>query len=179
MPDTPEKDPVTAHSYATFFVVVSVFLIVTLVWALYNEFFGLRPWKSYQSEFARRYHSFLLKQIPKQKAAEKEILQSAEYQQLDQQLKTREDQVKDKAEEADKQIAVLDARFSALTETFTTARAYVATQVYEIEHTSLGGKSSLQKKLAKAIEGENYELAAQLRDEIKQMTPRAPGLSVT
>ena len=38
---------------------------------------------------------------------------------------------------------------------------------------------SLQKKLAKAIEGENYELAAQLRDEIKRMTPRTPGLSVT
>ena len=38
---------------------------------------------------------------------------------------------------------------------------------------------SLQKKLARAIEGENYELAAQLRDEIKRMTPRTPGLSVT
>ena len=44
----------------------SVLLMLTLVWALYNEFFGLRPWKSYQREFARRYHSFLLKQIPKQ-----------------------------------------------------------------------------------------------------------------
>ena len=48
-----------------------------------------------------------------------------------------EDQVKAKSEEADKQIAILDARFSAITETFTTARAYVATQVYAIEHTSL------------------------------------------
>ena len=38
---------------------------------------------------------------------------------------------------------------------------------------------TLQKKLAKAIEAENYELAAQLRDEIKRMTPRTPGLSVT
>ena len=38
---------------------------------------------------------------------------------------------------------------------------------------------SLQKKLAKAIEEENYELAAQLRDEIKRITPRIPGLSVT
>ena len=71
-----EKDPVTAHSYATFFVIVSVLLMLTLVWALYGEFFGLRPWKSYQREFARRYHSFLLKQIPKQNAAEKEILES-------------------------------------------------------------------------------------------------------
>ncbi len=149
MPDTPEKDPVTTTSLATLLVISSVLLMLTLVWALYYEFFGLRPWKSYQREFARRYHSFLLKQIPKQKIAEKEILESAEYQQLDQQLKTLEAQVKDQTEEADKQIAILDARFSALTDTFTTARAYVATQVYQIEHTSLDGQPSLQKKLAK------------------------------
>jgi protein arginine kinase activator len=37
----------------------------------------------------------------------------------------------------------------------------------------------LQKKLAKAIEQENFEEAAQLRDEIKQITPRGTGLGVT
>ncbi|MGB7769455.1 MAG: UvrB/UvrC motif-containing protein [Verrucomicrobiia bacterium] len=37
----------------------------------------------------------------------------------------------------------------------------------------------LQKKLAKAVEQENFEEAAQLRDEIKQVTPRGTGLSVT
>ncbi len=37
----------------------------------------------------------------------------------------------------------------------------------------------LQKKLAKAIDDENFELAARLRDEIKQMGPRGPGLNVT
>ena len=82
----------------------------------------------------------------------------AEYQQLDQQLRTLEAQVKDRGEEADKQIAILDARFSALTETFTTARAYVATQVYQIEHTSLSGKPSLQRKLAQ-YEAGPFELA--------------------
>jgi cytochrome c551/c552 len=158
LPDTPKKDPVTTSSLGTLLVISSALLMLTLVWALYNEFFGLRPWKSYQREFARRYHSFLLKQIPKQKAAEKEILESAEYQQLDQQLKTLEAQVKDQTEESDKQIAILDARFSALTETFTTARAYVATQVYQIEHTSLDGQPSLQKRLAK-YEAGPFELA--------------------
>ena len=37
----------------------------------------------------------------------------------------------------------------------------------------------LQKKLAKAIEEENFEQAAHLRDEIKQITPRGTGLTVT
>ena len=37
----------------------------------------------------------------------------------------------------------------------------------------------LQKKLAKAIDDENFEQAACLRDEIKQIGPRGPGLNVT
>ena len=38
---------------------------------------------------------------------------------------------------------------------------------------------SLQKKLDKAIKEENFEQAAQLRDEIKHITPRGTGLTVT
>jgi protein arginine kinase activator len=38
---------------------------------------------------------------------------------------------------------------------------------------------SLQKKLDKAIKEENFEQAAQLRDELKQLTPRGTGLTVT
>jgi protein arginine kinase activator len=37
----------------------------------------------------------------------------------------------------------------------------------------------LQKKLAKAIDDENFEQAASLRDEIKQISPRGSGLNVT
>jgi len=37
----------------------------------------------------------------------------------------------------------------------------------------------LQKKLDKAIKDEDFEQAAQLRDEIKQITPRGTGLTVT
>jgi protein arginine kinase activator len=38
---------------------------------------------------------------------------------------------------------------------------------------------SLQKKLAKAVEDENFEQAAQLRDEIKQMTARLASMPAT
>jgi protein arginine kinase activator len=37
----------------------------------------------------------------------------------------------------------------------------------------------LQKKLDKAIKEENFEQAAQLRDELKQLSPRGTGLTVT
>jgi protein arginine kinase activator len=38
---------------------------------------------------------------------------------------------------------------------------------------------SLQKRLARAIDDENFELAASLRDEIRLSSPRGPGLNVT
>jgi protein arginine kinase activator len=38
---------------------------------------------------------------------------------------------------------------------------------------------TLQKKLDKAIKEEDFEQAAHLRDEIKQITPRGTGLTVT
>jgi protein arginine kinase activator len=38
---------------------------------------------------------------------------------------------------------------------------------------------NLQKRLAKAIEDENFEQAAQLRDEIKQMTTKLSNLAAT
>ena len=150
MPETSDKDPVTSQSLAGLLVLASVLLTLTLVWALYNEFFGLRPWKSYQRLFARQYRQFLLRQIPKQHAAEKALRDSPEYQQLEKQLQDLESRVKSRAAELDRQTAVLDHRFSVLTETFTTARAYVASQIYEIEHTSSPrGKQSLQTRLAK------------------------------
>jgi len=159
LPDTPDKDPVVTGSLAALLLVASVLLLLTLGWALYGEFFGLRPWKSYQSEFARRYHSFLLRQIPKQKAVEQAVLQSAGYQQLDQQVKNLESQVSARSEALDKQIAVLDARFSTLTEPFTTARAYVAEQVYAIEHTSsAGGRASITRGLER-YEAGPFEVA--------------------
>jgi protein-arginine kinase activator protein McsA len=38
---------------------------------------------------------------------------------------------------------------------------------------------SLQKRLDRAIKEEDFEQAAQLRDEIKQITTRGTGLTVT
>lgn len=154
MPEIPEKDPVTAQSLATFFVISAVLLVVTLGWALYNEFFGLRPWKSYQRRFARQYLAFLGKQMPKQRSAEEQIKNSAEYQQLRQKLEDLQKQVEPRVKDLDRQTALSDRRFSVLTETFTTARAYVASRIYEIEHTSSpNGKRSIQASLDKYARG--------------------------
>ena len=73
LPDSPDKDPVVSQSLAVYLLIVSVLLLITLWWSLYDEFFGLRPWKEHQRAFVQRYGAFLRKQIPIQRAKEKTI----------------------------------------------------------------------------------------------------------
>ena len=46
MPELPPDDPVTSRPMAGL-VLISVFiLMLTVAWSLYDEFYGLRPWRS-------------------------------------------------------------------------------------------------------------------------------------
>ena len=154
MPETPERDPVTSQSLALYLLIASVLLIVTLGWALYNEFYGLRPWKSYQTEFARRYRTFLEKDIRVQEAEEKRVEGSAEYAALKQKLSDLSKQSEPEVKTLDAQSAAVEARMNAVLNTLTDARGYVGSQIYAIEHTSsASGKKSLEQSLNKYERG--------------------------
>src|SRR2546426_2150295 len=75
-PDTPDPDPVTSQSLSRLLLVSALLLVAALGWALYDEFFGLRPWKNYQTDFVRTYTVFLRKQKPKQSEEHTSELQS-------------------------------------------------------------------------------------------------------
>ena len=154
MPDSPDKDPVVSQSLAVYLLIASVLLVITLWWALYDEFFGLRPWKDYQRAFVQRYGAFVRKQIPLQRAKEKAIESSAEYLALKQKLAEMEKETAPEVNELDAESAQVDARTAAVLNLLTTARAYVGSQIYIIEHTaSRGSKQSLQKDLDKYESG--------------------------
>jgi len=48
--------------------------MLTVAWSLYDEFYGLRPWRSYQGEFSKVYSAYLEKQYKQRKTDEQEIL---------------------------------------------------------------------------------------------------------
>ena len=148
MPDSPDKDPVVSQSLGVYLLISSVLLLLTLWWSLYDEFFGLRPWKDYQRAFVQRYGAFLRKQAPLQRAKEKAIENSPDYVALKQKLGDIEKEIAPKVQELDAKAAQVDARTAAVLNLLTTARAYVGSQIYVIEHTSSrGSKQSLQKDL--------------------------------
>jgi len=158
VPETPtlpqeEQDPVTSGSYSGIYLVASVLLILTMVWALYDEVYGLRPWKGYQRRFVEVYSAYLRKLKPQEKGAEAEIKKTDGYQELDRAYNAAETEAGPKVKTIDHQVNLIDARSTALTDTFQTARSEVSAKIYEIEHASPHSKSSLERDLDEIKKG--------------------------
>jgi len=154
LPEAPEKDPILSQSLAGYLLISALLLVISLGWALYDEVFGLRPWKSYQRRFVSLYSEYLQKQIPKQRAAEEAIRAAAEFQALEQELKDLENAVAPKLAEIERQATLLDQRLSVISDEYTTLRADVGARIYRIEHTSSPkGKKSLEDDLNKFKRG--------------------------
>src|SRR6266850_7656856 len=81
-PETPELDPIADHSMSSALLISSLLLVVTLVWSLYDEVIGQRPWKTYQKNFVDSYSSFLETAKKRQGKSESEVKSSDEYQEL-------------------------------------------------------------------------------------------------
>jgi hypothetical protein len=148
LPDAPEKDPIVSRSLAGYFVIVAFLLIFSLSWSLYDEFFGLRPWKSYERQFATLYAALLKKEIPEQEKAQKAIEDSPEYQALEKQLKDAHDAAAPQLDKIHEQTAAIDAKISAVLGTLTNQRAKVGSMIYVAEHTPMGpGRTSLEHEV--------------------------------
>lgn len=80
-------DPIVNKSLSVSLFSWTLILMLTLVWALYDEVVSLRPWKDYQSRFASLYISHLKQLKVQQATRETEIKESNEYQRLQQLVK--------------------------------------------------------------------------------------------
>src|SRR5262245_37418777 len=89
-----ESDPIVDRSLSGALLVSSLLLIVTLVWSLFDEVFGQRPWRAYQKEFVELYRNRLEDVKPESKDNEEEVKNSSEYRKLEQQLKDADNAIK-------------------------------------------------------------------------------------
>ena len=78
----PERDPIVSRSTSGIMLISALLLIGVLAWALYDEAYGQRPWKKAQQEFIARYTRYLSSIKGKAGQTEKEVKESAEYEQL-------------------------------------------------------------------------------------------------
>ena len=145
---SPESDPVVSKSYAAHYMIATVLLIATLFWALWDEDFGQRPWKSYQHQFQERYLTFLKTAASKSAASEKQVKESPDYAKLKDAVAQATEKASPQVKELQKQIADLNAKILAVQSVFTDRRAYVNAITYRIETANgASSKQNLQKDL--------------------------------
>src|SRR5271154_6869946 len=115
-------------------VLISVFLLMlTVGWSLYDEFFGLRPWRSYQNEFSKVYSAYLDKEYKQRKTDEQKFYTTPEYQKLLADVKTATDAARTMDQQISQQVDLLDRQRAAMTESFQTSRGKVGALTYQLE----------------------------------------------
>ncbi len=140
-----KDDPIVTKSYTLPYLICAVLLIATLLWAIWDEGWGQRPWKRYQEVFKSRYAKLLGETRTASSKSEADIKDSSDYKQLDAAAKQAADAVAPQAKQLQQQINDLTEKIAIVQNTFTDARAHVTADTYDAE-TSSG--SSRDKKLA-------------------------------
>jgi cytochrome c551/c552 len=147
---TPENDPIVSRSFAPHYVVAMLILVATLFWALWDEDFGQRPWKSFQREWKNRYSAFLKGTRTESRDLQKELETSADYQKLKQDYDAASQQAAPRIKEINEKLRDLSARILAVQNVFTDRRAYVGALTYDVEtESSPSSKQGKQKDLEK------------------------------
>ena len=129
----PESDPIVSKSLAPHYVVAVVVLIGTLFWALWDEDFGQRPWKSFQQEWKDRYLAFLVSARSKSSASQSDVENSPQYQTLKAGYESAMRETSPRVREINEKLRDLSAKILAVQNVFTDRRAYVTALTYSIE----------------------------------------------
>src|ERR1700693_4378117 len=124
-------------------VLISAFLLMlTVAWSLYDEFYGLRPWRTYQGEFSRVYSSYLEKQYQQRKADEQKFYSTPQYQKMLADVKSATDAARATHHQISQQVDHLDRERTAMTESFQTSRGKVGALTYQLEQIDEKDKSA-------------------------------------
>ena len=146
-PQAPQDDPITSQSFSFYILLAAFLLMITVSWSLYDEVYGLRPWRVYQTRFAESYAKYLNKRIADQKKAEAAMYTSPEYKTLATDADSLEAAARPKDEEIGKQIALLDDQRAAIGDAFKDARGKVGALVYQYEIVPADDKSEKASRL--------------------------------
>jgi len=153
-PEGPAPDPIVSRSTSGILLICALLLSAVLAWALYDEIYGQRPWKSMQQEFVKRENRLLRRLRQNAGKTEKEIKESPEYQQLAAEAKAERDKIAPRQKEIDARVKVIEDQLSSITDNYQNVRGAITVNYYEIE--TAHGKSE-QDKIRQEIEESKQE----------------------
>ena len=166
-----ERDPVVHSSISKPLFISSALLVISMVWGLYDEMYGIRPWKGYQAQFVKVYSRYLKTLSGGEAGVEKQIKASPDYQRMDREMAAAEQAAMPAASAIDQKInQELVPKILALNDPFQEVRSHVGALTYEIEVTkSESSKDSLRKQIAE-LKAQTKSVKLPGEDQAKDMT---------
>ena len=145
-PEVPAHDPIVSRSTSGLMLLSALLLTLTLVWALYDEAYGQRPWKGIQRQFVARYTRYLDSIKPKSAEGETAVKESPEYQALDAEAKAADEKVQPDIKQIDVEVRKVQDRLDAVTEPFQNQRGRLTVINYNVETASERSKNKYRKQ---------------------------------
>src|SRR5579871_1554023 len=162
-----DKDPVVHSSLSRPLFIWSALLLLSLGWGLWDEIYGIRPWKSYQANFAKVYTKYLRGVKPNEARFEKEIRASSDYQKLDRDMQAAEKAVSAQVAEIDRKVnQELVPRVLALNDPFQEVRGHIGALTYQIETTDSESSKNSKRQEIEALKKEKHNVKLPKRVEL-------------
>ncbi|HYE14300.1 MAG TPA: hypothetical protein VD968_07665, partial [Pyrinomonadaceae bacterium] len=129
----PAPDPITGRSTSSILLVCALLLTGSLVWALWDEVYGMRPWKGFQKSYVKRYERYLKRLERRGFKTEEEVKKSDEYLRLESERKQARAAVEGDLKKIDGRVRVIDAQLDAISNEFQNRRGRITVASYEAE----------------------------------------------
>jgi len=143
-----EKDPVVSSSLSKPLFIWSALLVLSMAWGLYDELYGIRPWKSYEARFEKLYSRYVKDHLGPEADVERAIKAQPEYQRLDREMQAAERSVAPQVGKIKEEVDDLTAKIQALNDPFQEVRGHVGALNYEAEQKGAGHNESLLNQIA-------------------------------
>ena len=157
-PEVSALDPIVSRSTSGIILVSVLLLMASLIWSLYDETYGQRPWKGMQREYVARYTRYLKGLKSKAGDNEETVKQSPEYQALAEKAKAARDRVQPELDEIDAQLRKIRPPLDAITDPFQNQRGRLMVINYNVELARGTAKEEKFKKQADQKKAEVVEV---------------------
>jgi cytochrome c2 len=157
-PERPEPDPIADRSLATPILVSSMILLLTLIWSLYDEMFGMRPWRKYQRDFVTYYGKYLEDSVSgRQSRAFDTLKQDPEFDKLSKEYEAARLEAKGTTDPLQAQLDRIDQQINDVTPKFQDRRSWIVAETYKLEvaeseSAKNGFRQSIEKKKKELID---------------------------
>jgi cytochrome c1 len=145
--DAPQPDPIAESSFSMPLLISALLLIVVLVWSVWDEVIGQRPWKNYQKEFVDSYTEYLERVQTRQGKSEKEVRGSAEFKEIEEKFKEESTKAGPRLTEIQARIRQIDQQLTDLTPQFQDTRAWIAAKTFDLENTPEASRQSIRNAI--------------------------------